>query len=447
MPILTPEERLGQRIADRYRINAVLSKGGMGILFEGTDEATRQLVAVKMLKPAYSMDPDRVARFLRETRIAATLRHPNIASVLDVGQDENGVPFFVIELLRGRSLQDEVDERGILPFDETLAIVLPIAAALGTAHAEGVIHRDVKPGNIFLCCDDGGTVVPKLLDFGIAKSSKEDFETDTGLVMGTPGYMAPEQAQHGLCGRFTDVWAVGAVLYRCLSGRTPHAGGSVPEILGKLVREPVPPLVAADIKKAVCVTIDRALAREPHRRYASIEAFAQALIAAAGASGAPHTDTAKRSGAAVTQEIPAVGDHAVRSAPKEGPTTEAMGQSSRWLGRAIAAAALAIFLLVVLRSPKSDGRPSGGADGPRRREIASRKTAPQSPSIEAPPATATASARPTVTESPASVVTGHDSPAPVHGRGPTAKTVPAAAATHAQFEREPSTGLPVANEW
>src|SRR5689334_19796286 len=150
MPILTPEEWLGQSVASRYRLEAVLSTGGMGVLFEATDALTNASVAVKMLKPAYSLEKDRVARFLRETRIAGELKHPNIASVLEVWHDETGVPFLVMELLRGCSLEEELAARLKLPLGEAIAVALPVMRALAAAHARGIIHRDVKPANIFL---------------------------------------------------------------------------------------------------------------------------------------------------------------------------------------------------------------------------------------------------------------------------------------------------------
>jgi hypothetical protein len=281
MPILTPEERFGQRVAERYRLLEVLSTGGMGVVFRALDEASGEHVAVKMLKPVYALEPDRVARFMRETRIAAELRHPNLVPVREVGSDESGVPFLIMELLEGRSLAQELDARVTLAFDEALSIVVPIIDALAAAHAVGIIHRDIKPSNIFLCSDGAGRVVPKLLDFGIAKSQSDDFETQTGLMLGTPGYMAPEQAQLGECSAATDVWGVGAVLYHCLMGHPPHASDSMPEQLRKLIREPVPPLVGVGVTKPAGATIDRALVRDPNRRYASMHAFGRALAAAA----------------------------------------------------------------------------------------------------------------------------------------------------------------------
>ncbi len=280
MPILTENEWLGQRVAERYRLDDILSAGGMGVLFRGTDLTTDERVAVKMLKPAFTLDRRWVARFLRETRIAASLKSEHVAEARAIWQDAAGVPFLIMELLQGRSLEEELEVRGVLTLDETLSIAAPVASALGAAHRAGIVHRDVKPANIFLCEAASGKRVVKLLDFGIAKHDEDGFETQTGAVLGTPSYMAPEQAQHGDSGPYTDVWGLGAVIYRCLAGRPPHSGDSSREILSKVLRDPVAPLVVPNMSRLVCAVIDRALAREPHRRYASVEALMQALTAA-----------------------------------------------------------------------------------------------------------------------------------------------------------------------
>jgi serine/threonine protein kinase len=307
MPILTTEERLGQLVAKRYRLERVLSIGGMSVLFAALDETGERRVAVKMLKPTDSLDSDRVARFVREARIATALRHPNIVEVLDVGVDDCGVPFLVMELLTGHSLEQELGECGVLPLTQVLAIVLPIADALSAAHAAGVIHRDIKPANIFLTKDKSGAVTSRLLDFGIAKNLGDEFETQTGLVVGTPAYMAPEQAQHRECGTFTDVWGMGAVIYRCLAGNPPHSASAVPELLARLLREPVPPLRVAGVSKRVCATVDRALARDPSQRYPSMTAFARALVASSDVpSSGPSTESFSAVVAAQASSVPNV---------------------------------------------------------------------------------------------------------------------------------------------
>jgi serine/threonine protein kinase len=353
MPILTPEERLGSRIASRYRLDTMLSSGGMGVIFEALDGSTGQRVAIKMLKPAYALEPDRVARFLRETRIAAALRHPNIAAVLEVGEDDSAAPFLVMELLEGRSLSEELEERGVLSIAEALAIAIPVANALAAAHAIGVIHRDVKPGNIFLARDSAGSIMPKLCDFGIAMSAADDFTTETGLVLGTPGYMAPEQAQYGECGPFTDIWGMGAVLYRCVMGHSPHGGDSVPEILRRLVRDPVLPLVVDGANKAVCATIDRALKRKPHHRYPSMERFAHALVEAARRKDEEDTADARPMFDVPTEEAAPAGpedesfppplSRETRSRNLQWKRRRSRSGALAWLGVALVGAGLALY--------------------------------------------------------------------------------------------------------
>src|SRR5262249_15181750 len=143
VPILTAEERLGQVVAGRYRLDAVLSTGGMGVLFRAFDCERDAIAAIKMLKPTYALEADRVERFVRETRIAQRVAHPNVARSFDAFQDEHGIPFMVMELLEGHTLAHELDLRGTLPFAEALSIVLPIVRALEAAHALGVVHRDL----------------------------------------------------------------------------------------------------------------------------------------------------------------------------------------------------------------------------------------------------------------------------------------------------------------
>jgi eukaryotic-like serine/threonine-protein kinase len=346
MPILTPEERLGRVIADRYRLEAILSTGGMGVLFRARDEQADRDVAIKMLNPFYSLEQDRVARFLRETRVATTLHHRHIARVLGVDVDENRLPFLVMELLNGRSLQGELDDRGALPFAEAVAIALPIAEALTLAHEAGVVHRDVKPSNIFLHRDQTETIVPKLLDFGIAKTYDDQFETKTGMMVGTPEYMAPEQAQGGECGPFTDVWGLAAVLYRCLSGSPPLAGGSTRELLANLAQGSVSPLRVEGVAKSACATIDRALSHDPAARYPTMAAFARALTAAAERSQGDRS----------TEAMPAL-------AASLGATPVESRARPRRVALAIAGlvAALALWSLAIGRGNPSPDAASGSA--------------------------------------------------------------------------------------
>jgi serine/threonine protein kinase len=354
MAILTTKERLGSRLSERYRLDSVLGSGGMGVLFRATDETTGRCVAVKMLKPEESTEPDRVARFRRETRIAATLQHPNIAAFLDSGVEQGGCLYLVMELLEGTSLEQLLAEKRVLAFGEALELVVPIARALATAHARGVIHRDVKPNNIFLARDATGSVVPKLLDFGIARSRKDDFETRTGSFVGTLGYIAPEQAMNRECGPFTDVWATGAVLYRCLTGEPPHIGGSVPEVLARLVQQPVPPLVANGLSRSAGATIDRALARGPDQRHQTMQAFIDALEDASTRVGTER-DTSEMPAAMVTADTSPL--------TVDSPSARSSASSRRWL--LVVAPALVVLAasLFSLSNWPHENRPRIASDG------------------------------------------------------------------------------------
>ena len=296
MPILTAQERLGTRVVGRYRIDRLLANGGMSVLFAARDLRAHRTVALKLLRAEDCVEERRKARFLQEMRLTAKLRHPNVVDVLDLGEDENGSPYLVMELLHGRSLQAELDEHGKLGFEQALAILLPVMEALHAVHAAGVVHRDVKPDNIFLHVDPRGATVPKLLDFGIAKTADTTVATRTGAVLGTPDYMAPEQVLAGNVGPSADIWAIGAVLYRALHGQTLFHAETSAEVIAKLTRDPVPPLRIPELAMPVCAAIDRALAREADDRYPDMRAFAEALVLCAREAGlaVAHAPVAER---------------------------------------------------------------------------------------------------------------------------------------------------------
>jgi len=187
MPIPTDDERIGSVVAGKYRIEELLGRGGMGSVFRATHTWTERQVALKFLHAEEARDPQIVKRFLREARAAAALRHPNAVDVLDMGEDPQAGVYMVLELLEGLTLSYALRLRGRLGYAETLKIMLPIMDALQAAHARGIVHRDIKPENIFLS-KQSGVVVPKLLDFGIAKVQKADesSRTQAGLMIGTP---------------------------------------------------------------------------------------------------------------------------------------------------------------------------------------------------------------------------------------------------------------------
>lgn len=287
MAILTPDERVGAVLADRYEIQAVLAQGGMGVLFSARHVVTGRVFAVKLLKPrdlAGGVDSE---RFLLEVRATSALRHPNVVDIFDTGKTDDGAPFMVMELLAGRPLSDELADAGAVAPEVALEYVLPLMGALAVLHDNGFVHRDIKPSNVFLSRDLSGNLVPKLLDFGVAKAVTGDTNlTASGLLIGTPAYMSPEQVRADRVGPPSDVWATGALLFRCLSGRLPFEGESMVTLV-KIASETPPRLcsVARNVTPALGAAIDRALMRNLELRYSDMRQFARALLGAALSDG------------------------------------------------------------------------------------------------------------------------------------------------------------------
>jgi serine/threonine-protein kinase len=287
MPVLTAAERLGRTIDGTYRVESILAHGGMAIVFCATHLWTGRRVALKLLKPDL-VEPARNARLVQEARAAAAVSHPNVVQVLDMGLTEDGVSYLVMELLEGRTLKDELRARGALDPAQTLAILLPLLGAMAVAHDRGIVHRDLKPANIFLCADASGRLLPKVLDFGIAKVIEESGITRTGVVLGTPSYLSPEQAAgEPDVGPAADVWAFGVIAFECLSGQLPFTAARSDAVMQRIVNEDAPPLgpLVPGLGSAFAAAIDRALRRDRRARYPDARSFARALALTAQTDG------------------------------------------------------------------------------------------------------------------------------------------------------------------
>jgi serine/threonine protein kinase len=280
-------ERLIPCIANRYQLQRVLAQGGVGVVLSALDLRSGERVAVKVLKPDALAKHINRARFEREARTASLLRHPHLVEIRDFGEDENGAPYLVTELLQGRSLSEELQARRTVGPEEALAWLLPVLGALAYAHDQGVVHRDVKPANIFLCADSGEGRAAKLLDFGIASSVDATRLTASNMAVGTLAYMAPEQIASPDITPSIDIWAAGAIFYRCLSGTVPYGGKSIAAQLESITRDPAPSLrkQAPGLEPGFCSAVERALQHRVDRRYPDMRTMARALLVSAAAAG------------------------------------------------------------------------------------------------------------------------------------------------------------------
>jgi eukaryotic-like serine/threonine-protein kinase len=292
MPIPTAEERIGTLLDGKYRLVRIVARGGMAVLYEGRHDWTQRKVAIKLLRTVDEPEITRAQRFIIEARAAASLEHPNVVDILDMGEDA-GALYVAMEFLEGMSLEAILQESRRLTPETTLEYLLPILGALAAAHDAGIIHRDLKPANIFICRDAAGQPVPKLLDFGIAKVWQDVDLTHDGLVVGTPQYMSPEQALGDQVSPATDVWAAGVVIYRCLSGQLPFSGRDARSVLAAVHRGTPRPLSELDpsLPPRFCAAIERALSRDLAQRYPDMHALDRALRATASAESIRVSDS------------------------------------------------------------------------------------------------------------------------------------------------------------
>jgi serine/threonine-protein kinase len=272
----------GQVLNGKYRLSRKVGEGGMGVVFEAIHLRLRKRVALKFLHPSMVADPDAVRRFEREARNASRLTSLHATRIFDVDHTAAGVPFIVSELLRGHSLQRELSLRRKLPIVEAVDYLLQACISMKEAHAIGIVHRDLKPSNLFLC-DAGELRVLKVLDFGISKvaTTAADAElTTTGMILGTPRYAAPEQlVDVRTVDRRADIWSLGVILYRALTGAYPFVGETQAALVVAVVTWPPTPFRdhREDVPDELIAVIEKALAKAPADRYQTVEELARAL--------------------------------------------------------------------------------------------------------------------------------------------------------------------------
>src|SRR5437762_457088 len=273
----SPGALTGTVLSDRYRLESKLGSGGMSTVYLARDETLERWVAVKVLHQEISDQADQLERFRREARAVAQLSHPNVVAVIDAGED-GGYPYIVFEYVPGETLKARIDSVGRLPLDEAAAYAIEIGRGLAAAHAQKLIHRDVKPQNVLI--DAEGRA--KVTDFGIARSLESDGLTKTGRVLGTTDYVSPEQAMGREVDARSDVYSLGVLLYEMLTGEVPLQAGTLIGVAMKHVNEPMPDTQAhrRDTSAALARVVEKATGKDPDRRYRDMDAMLSDLEAA-----------------------------------------------------------------------------------------------------------------------------------------------------------------------
>jgi len=375
-------------LADRYELGPVLGEGGMARVYRSLDRQLRRPVAVKVLAPPFDRDSSFLERFRREARAAAGLSHPNIVAVFDSGSDD-GTHFIVTELVEGETLADRLGRDGPMPPVDAVAVAVDIARALAAAHERGLIHRDIKPGNVMVLPD--GRM--KVVDFGIARAAGSDTLTGTGVVLGSTAYLSPEQAGGQPVDERADLYALGCVLYEMLTANVPFRAETPIATMYRHVNEDAPPpSTIVPVQSELEAIVMRCLEKDPRRRFASAAELEAALLAVPLARSGD-TMQLETVGAAETQPVGAVAGGAetqpvatVGVGAERQPTGTSKRSHARrkphghrtWLAAALVVALLFALAGVLLAVTSDPFRPRAQA------RAAAEETAPDSPSTDAP---------------------------------------------------------------
>jgi len=366
-------------LGDRYELDRLISGGGMGAVWRAVDRRLDRPVAVKLLRRELAEDPAFVERFRREARAAGGLSHPNVAGVFDYGEHA-GQAYIVMELVEGENLAERLARGGPLPWPQAVAVAEQVARALAAAHARGLVHRDVKPANVLLGRQLDPPMV-KVTDFGIARTGHASTLTGTGSLLGSAGYVAPEQASGAEVGPAADLYGLGCVLFEMVTGRAPYRGETVVALATQHVSGPVPNPreLRPELPGAVAAIILKALQKDPGARFESASAMADAL------AGVVEPATAVRQPGEATEVLPVVAAAAATTLPGAAPTgyggrrTRPPGPPRRrryprsgtpgTLARVAAALAVVALVLVAWLSVRDanqvvPARQGGGVTGP-----------------------------------------------------------------------------------
>jgi serine/threonine protein kinase len=283
---MTSPVRVGELVANRYQIEELVESGGMGFVLRAFDRTSQRRVAIKMLQPEIAANPEMVSRFRREARALALLQSQHVVRVLSIDALKSGAPYMVLEYLEGHDLGRLLEARGQLPVAEAVRYLLQACDAIGEAHLHDIVHRDIKPANLFLTRDAHGGGHLKVIDFGAARARfgseaahAEPSLTRTGMSLGTPGYMAPEQLRGEKVDKRADVWSLGVTLYELLAGFPPFVGEDHEAMVARVLRTSPEPVssVRDDVPLELDAVIRRCLTKSREQRLPSVEAFAEAI--------------------------------------------------------------------------------------------------------------------------------------------------------------------------
>ena len=319
---------VGSVLGGSYRITRLIGQGGMGAVYEGVQTRLERRVAVKLMARELSSNPEAIARFRREAEVTSQIGHPHIVQVFDFGQAPGGEPYIVMEYLEGEDLEKRIQRVGQLPLAAASQIVRQVSSALSATHAKGIVHRDLKPANVFLLSVEGETDFVKVVDFGISKVRSASTKLTAALaVMGTPNYMAPEQA----AGRVNDIdartdqWALACIAYELVAGRPPFVGEDVASLLYQVIHQAPDPLAAFNpgLPGAVDGVLRRALSKTQADRFPTLTEFSRAFEGAASGRAVPATAVA-----------PARAPTAVAAGPAGASATTFSGAAGEAGGRA-----------------------------------------------------------------------------------------------------------------
>lgn len=338
-------------LADRYELRGVLGRGGMAEVHDGWDTRLHRPVAIKLLYPAFNADTDMRRRFEEEARAAAGLNHPNIVAVHDCGEHQ-GSPFIVMERLPGRTLQDDI-AMGPMPPQRVRSMLHDVLGALTCAHVAGVVHRDIKPGNVLVDPNSGAM---KVADFGIAKTAGSAL-TATGQIVGTMAYMSPERVAGAPASVADDLYAVGVMGYEALTGRRPFPQENPAALLRAILDAPPPPISAIrpDVDPALAATIDRAMARDVSQRFGSAEHMRAALRGAPSAllMGPAPASAARPATKILAEPVAPSANYFVAPAPRRRP----MSRERKLLLAAAGFVAFVVAGLALALDPSSTTQP------------------------------------------------------------------------------------------